>query len=48
MSQNSLKCANFLTQKFVSSHKFDKIIIEVNQNLFKREFIFALSKRVKH
>ena len=42
MNQNSLKYADFWTQKFVSSHKSDKITIEVNLNLFKIEILFCI------
>ena len=42
MNQNPLKYAYFWTHKFVSSQKFDKITIEVNQNLFKIEILFCI------
>ena len=45
MNQNSLKFADFWTQKFVSSHKFDKITIEVNQNLFKIDILFHIIQK---
>ena len=45
MNQNSLKFADFWTQKFVSSHKFDKITIEVNQKLFKIDILFLIIQK---
>ena len=45
MNQNSLKFADFWTQKFVSSHKFDKITIEVNQKLFKIDILFRIIQK---